>query len=335
MQERVFEPVGMRKTTIDIERAVRSDNHAWPHEYSPLAGDVQSVELGFERFATNVAPAGAVWSNIDEMARYALLHMSQGLNARGQRVVSAKNLEETHTPMVSADGAAYGLGWFVVDSPFGRVLTHSGGTAGFGADLVLVPEQGWAIVVLTNRVSSTPFVQAVERYVLETLLGRERSPDGDLLAVEAALRSNLSALLDLTTEVQPADVAGLLGLYQGNVRFSQRGPDLVFRNDFGELTLRAVVGYPGTFLVVSNALVGAIAQFSTDTDGDVSVTVGLPFIEGEDVQLLQPVTLAKLQRPPRGHRPPPWAADPRAEWHKAVRYLRDCGVDVQRPRWLR
>jgi CubicO group peptidase (beta-lactamase class C family) len=330
MQGRVFEPVGMRRTTLDFERVLRSDNHAWPNEYSALSGDVDPVQFGYERFAKTVAPAGAVWSNIDEMARYALLHLSRGVNASGQRVVSEAGIEETHTPRVAAEGGGYGLGWIVADGPLGRLVTHSGGTAGFGADLALLPERGWGVVVLTNRASSFPFIQSVERYVLEVLLGLERTPDSDLLALEQALRDELAALMALTTEALPADVAPFLGAYEDNVRFVHRGPDLVLRNEFGELTLRAVVGFPGAFLVVGNTLGGAVAQFSSDSAGNVSVTVGLPFVEGEDVQLLQPVTLAKLQRRPHSHRPHRWLSDPRAEWHRVVRYLRDCGLKAPR-----
>jgi CubicO group peptidase (beta-lactamase class C family) len=334
MQERVFEPVGMRRTTLDFERALRSGDHAWPNEYSALSAEMEAVQVGFERFATTIAPAGGVWSNIDDMARYALLHLSKGINLRGQRVVSEANLEETHTPQVPAFRGSYGLGWIVGDSPLGRVVTHSGGTAGFGADLLLVPEQGFGVVVLTNRASSFAFVQAVERYVVEVLLGLDRAPDDDLLAVEQAQRDELAALMAATAEVTPADVADFLGLYEERVRFDRRGPDLILRNEFGELTLRALPGYPGAFLVVGNVLGGAVAQFSTDADGSVAVTVGLPAIEGEEVQLLQPITLAKLQRGPHRHSPQRSTADPRGEWQRTVRYLRDCGVKPPRRRAL-
>jgi len=335
MRERVFEPVGMRRTTLDFERAIRSDNHALPNELSALSGNIDAVQLGFERFATTVAPAGAVWSNIEDMGRYALLHLSEGRNVWGRRVVSQVALEETHTPMVASDGGSYGLGWGVADSPLGRIVTHSGGTAGFGADVVLLPERGWGMVVLTNRASSVTFVQAVERYVLEILLGRERTPDSDLLAVEAAFRASAAALMAVTAPIEPADVSGLLGAYERKLTFFQRGPDLVLRNEFGEMLLRKVVGYPGAFLVVGNTLAGAVAFFSSDENGNVSVTLGLPVGEGDDLHLEQPVTLPKVQRLSHPGRPPRWTRDPRGEWRSAVRYLRDCGVKPPAPRAFR
>lgn len=340
MDERVFEPLGMRRTTLDLERVLRSHNHAWPNAYSAMLGDVAPVQFGYERFATTVAPAGAVWSSVDEMARYALLHLTRGVNASGRRVVSEAGIQETHTPMVAAEGGSYGLGWMIADGPLGRVVTHSGGTAGFAADLALLPGRGWGVVVLTNRASSFPFIHSVERYILEVLLGVERTADSDLLALEHAVRDELAALMAVTTEAQPADVAPFLGAYEGAVRFVHRGADLVLRNELGELTLRPVVGYPGAFLVVGNTLAGAVAQFSSDAAGKVSVTVGLPFVEGENVQLVQPVTLAKLERPWSSQRPYPWASDRRAEWQRAVSYLRGCGVKAPRSRpfrasWLR
>jgi len=335
MQQRVFEPVGMRRSTLDFDRAMRSDNHALPNEYSALSGNVDSVQPEFERFATSVAPAGGVWSNIEDMSRYALLHLSKGRNIWGQRVVSEAALEETHTPMVALEGSSYGLGWVVIDSALGRIVTHDGGTAGFGSDLVLLPEQGFGIVVLTNRASSFPFVQAVERYTLELLLGRERTPDSDLLAIELALRANLSALLAVTAPVESTDVSGLLGSYARNVTFLRRGPDLVLKNEFGELILRKVAGYEGAFLVVGNTLRSAVALFTSDEAGNLSVTLGLPAGEGDDLHLEQPVTLPKVQRPSRPHRPPHWTRDPAAEWRGAVRYLRNCGVKPAASRAIR
>ena len=335
MQDRVFEPVGMRGTTLDFDRATRSDNHALPNEFSALSGKLDSVQIGFERFATSVAPAGAVWSNIEDMGRYATLHMNRGRNLWGRRVVSEAALEETHTPMVAADGGSYGLGWSIADSPFGRVVAHSGGTAGFGSDLVMLPERGWGIVVLTNRASSFAFVAAVERYALDVLLGRERTPDDDLLARELELRAGFAALLSVTAPVEATDVSGVLGSYGRNVTFFRRGPDLILRNEFGEMVLRKVVGFPGAFLVVGNTLAGAVALFSSDESGNVSVTLGLPTTDGGDLQLEQPVTLSKVQRPSHPRPPPRWTRDPRDEWRSAVRYLRECGVKPPAPRAFR
>jgi len=335
LQDRLFEPVGMRRTTLDFDRAMRSDDHALPNEYSALSGNVESVQPEFERFATSVAPAGGVWSNIEDMGRYALLHLSKGRNVRGRRVVSEAVLEETHTPMVMVGGGGYGLGWEILDGPLGRVVTHNGGTAGFGADLALLPEVGWGIVVLTNRASSSAFVQAVERYTLDVLLGRERTPDSDLLAAEAGRRANLAALLALTAPVEATDVSELLGAYGRKVTFSRRGPDLVLDNEFGELILRKVVGYPDAFLVVGNTLGGAVALFGSDEQGNVSVTLGLPAGEGEDLHLEEPVTLPKVLRPTRPHRPHRWTRAPHTEWRSAVQHLRECGVKPVAPRALR
>jgi len=261
--------------------------------------------------------------------------MSKGRNTWGRRVVSESALEETHTPQVSVGGGGYGFGWVILDGPLGREITHDGGTAGFGADLAMLPERGWGIVVLTNRASSSSFVHAVERYTLEVLLGVERTPDSDLLAVESNTRANLAGLLALTAPVEASDVADLLGNYGRNVTFFQRGPDLVLKNEFGELILRKVVGYPDAFLVVGNTLGSAVALFSSDEAGNASVTLGLPAGQGDDLHLEQPVTLPKVQRPTHPHRPPRWTRDPHSEWRKAVQHLRDSGIAPVAPRACR
>ena len=51
MHERVFEPLGMRRTTLDIERVLRSNNHAWPNAYSASLGGVAPVQSGSDSAA--------------------------------------------------------------------------------------------------------------------------------------------------------------------------------------------------------------------------------------------------------------------------------------------
>ncbi len=334
MHERLFAPAGMRQTTLDFEDALRSPNHAWPNEYSPLEGRVSAVQPGYERFASNVPAAGGVWSTLDDMARYAVLQLSEGRNVYGRRVLSEAALRETHTAVLGDAQGGYGLGWGVFNGPQGTIIQHNGGTAGFGCDVLLAPDADFGVVVLTNRASSVFFIQAVERYALELLFGSERSDDSELLAAELQLKSEQSALVALTTAATAADVAPYVGEYERGILVFRRGPDLILKTEFGELPARPVPGYPGAFLVVGNVLSGGVAQFSDDGAGHVVLTLGLLSVDGEDVSLLQPVTLAKRTAGARPHWPRfvPHAA---ADWRRVARHLHECGVRAPRTKPLR
>ena len=298
MQQRLFQPLGMSRTSSSFERAATDPNHAWPNEFDPRAGEIRATGFGFERFATSVAPAGAVWSSIDDMASYALTQVNGGLTPSGRRIVSEQALNQTHTAVVDVGeaGVGYGYGWFVAQQDGRQFVTHSGGTMGFGSDVLLSPSEGWGIVVLTNRASSTYFVQAVERYAVELLEGLEHASDEDLLAAETAYQAELSSLLDLTAPVASADVARYTGRYERGVRFLHRGDALIYRTEFGDAPMLAVAGYPGLFMIVGNTLTGGVAQFTEGEDGEIVATLALVEVEGEEVRFVQPVTLHRQGR---------------------------------------
>src|SRR5690606_38717835 len=60
LQRRVLRPLQMRRTTLDFEAAIRDDNHASPHALDPASASAGAFDIGVERFALPVAPAGAV-----------------------------------------------------------------------------------------------------------------------------------------------------------------------------------------------------------------------------------------------------------------------------------
>src|SRR5690606_7991168 len=50
LQTRLFEPLGMERSTIDLDEAVADDNHAMPYAYDFETDEIESVSLDLERF---------------------------------------------------------------------------------------------------------------------------------------------------------------------------------------------------------------------------------------------------------------------------------------------
>ena len=113
MQQRVFDPIGMENTTFRFDEVEADPDHATPHGVNVLF-EYHPIPLSTEELLTPIAPAGASWSNVRDMARYLITEMNQGVSPDGKRVVSAENLKVTWQPQVaiSAD-TSYGLGWIV------------------------------------------------------------------------------------------------------------------------------------------------------------------------------------------------------------------------------
>ncbi|HET7538748.1 MAG TPA: serine hydrolase domain-containing protein [Polyangiaceae bacterium] len=294
VHDRVFYPLGMARTTPDFDVAIAERDHASPHTFDPLLDGVVDVPLGFERFATPIAPGGAIWSSIRDMARYAVMQAREGLSADGRRVVSEASLLETHTAQVavSAD-VGYGFGWLVADVNGLKVLTHDGGTSGFTSRVLILPDLDLGLVILTNRWGAGAFQNAVQDYALDLLLGNGASDDSQAIAEEQALRAQLVAVAAATAPVTRASVAAYLGEYELGASVRYRDSELILKTEFGEFPTRAVPGLDGVYLGVHNVGALMVGQFTTDERGQVTLTVGIPDIENE--RILQPFTLKKRE----------------------------------------
>ena len=167
LRERVLDPIGMDDSTLSLAEASSRPDHATPHGIE-LTGGYAPVALEIEEFVIPVAPAGALWSNVRDMAKYLQTELSQGVAPDGERVVSAENLTETWQPQVPVSAeTSYGLGWFI-DAYKGIPLIHHGGnTSGFTSDFAFVPDADLGIVVLTNGSGTNLFNVAVRTRWLE------------------------------------------------------------------------------------------------------------------------------------------------------------------------
>ena len=266
MQERVFDPIGMRRTTLDIDEALRSPNRATPHAWDPLAAGVTEVQPSFERFASAIAPAGAVWSNLDEMSRYAITQMG-GVAPSGTRVISASALQVTHTKEIEIEpGVGYGMGWGIVDNFDGqRALTHDGGTAGFASLVVLLPDAHLGVVILTNnRDGGAAFAHAAWSYVYQGAFGLEHQGEDAIYQAYLDEQASLAAIVTTSPPVTRRETSSHLGAYQHHqsVDFERR-EGFTLQTDFGELPMisLAQLGQPGVY-ATAGTWFGIVAQFS-------------------------------------------------------------------------
>jgi CubicO group peptidase (beta-lactamase class C family) len=91
-------------------------------------------------------------------------------------VLPAEVLRQMREPTTllrgSSLGDAIGIGWFLRDVDGVRTAGHGGSANGQFADLLLVPERGFAVVALCNEgPDGIPFNQAVIRWALQDYLG--------------------------------------------------------------------------------------------------------------------------------------------------------------------
>jgi len=127
-------------------------------------------------------PGGGLASSAADQLRWARFHLGDGRVDSGARVLPAELLERMQRPTValrgSALGDAIGIGWFLREVDGVATVGHGGSANGQFAELLLVPERGFAVVALANAgPNGIPCNQAVVRWALQTYLGvTDRDP---------------------------------------------------------------------------------------------------------------------------------------------------------------
>lgn len=183
MRELVFEPLGMSHTSI---LCTDSPLDSAPHSRD-LNGIAVPIEPALEQFANPVAPAGSVWSNVLDMAEYLKCEMRDGLNDRGEQVISAENLLARRRAAINIDGkTSYGMGWFLKDRQGLAEIGHGGNTRGFTANMFFLPEHRIGMVILTNLQLANQFLASVEQRLMEVLFGAESKAEAMVAAEKKA-----------------------------------------------------------------------------------------------------------------------------------------------------
>ena len=214
MQDRVFDPLEMTSSTFSVQQALASGNYATPY-YSSLAG-FEATPPDLEEVFKPIAGAGALWSNADDMGKYLLMLLNGGIASNGKQVISAENLNHLWEPQVYIDAQnQYGLGWHFENYHGLTVLHHPGGTVGFAAELVVIPELKVGFALMTNRLDMVAPLGRMATYrLLEMLTGREQTYDGQIAEAKREIDRQIMTLTLVTKKaVDPEAIKPYLGKY--------------------------------------------------------------------------------------------------------------------------
>jgi CubicO group peptidase (beta-lactamase class C family) len=215
MKAKVFGPIGMKSTTLDFAAAQRAE-HAMPHGES-VDGTLRSIPLAEEEFVTPLRPAGASWSNLKDMERYVMTEIAKGVTPEGKRVVSEANLLEQRKGRVrSGELTSYALGLEVGTFRDLPSVAHNGGTFGFTTQMFILPEQGIALVTLTNSSAMGWAVnETVHRKVMEELFeGAKPLADARVEYFAKQRKDDVAKTMErITAQPDAAWLADLAGTY--------------------------------------------------------------------------------------------------------------------------
>ncbi len=175
-RRRILEPLGMSETNFSVEDSRKSADFANP--YQTVAGEVQLIPFCN---VDAIAPAGAVNSNVSDMARWVLLNLDKGRFGEklDKRLISETVLGQIHTPQIMIPEerkydelffGSYALGWRVNSYRGHLLLYHGGSIDGFTALVSMLPKDNIGLVIL-NNLESGPINYILAYNIYDRLLG--------------------------------------------------------------------------------------------------------------------------------------------------------------------
>jgi len=236
MQTAVFDPLGMTETTFDYGRAL-GGNVAMPHA-PDVDGDPAHAVFEINRSIISLRPAGAGWSNVNDMLKYIAMELAEGTLPDGSQYISKETLLERRAEKVAiGNNVVYGMG-LTVDTTYGVPVVHHGGDMiGYHSDMMWLPEHNVGAVVLTNGDPGWYIRNRFQRKLLEVLFDGEPLADKDLAADAKRYYESMAA--DRKQLSRPADneaVGNLAAKYSndalGEIAVVREGETTVF--DFDE-----------------------------------------------------------------------------------------------------
>ena len=175
VQREIFAPLGMSHS-FTAQDAAMADGMATGHRY--WFGFPRAANLPHEH---DRLPTAALISSAGDLARFMIAQRIGVL--RDAPVLSSEGLLAMQSGGINAEGFAYGLGWRISQLHGVRAVHHGGIVPNFRGKMVMLPDSGWGVVVLTNASTSlpvplTPTSHRIADAIAASLVGVPLDSDG-------------------------------------------------------------------------------------------------------------------------------------------------------------
>lgn len=173
LQSQVFAPLQLRQSFTAQDEALQ---HGMSQGHRYWFGFPVAVTLPYE---ADRMPTAAVIASAEDLGSYLIAQLSQGA-ANGQRLLSSELMALMHKPAVTVEpGLEYAMGWRVSRIGGAQAVHHGGVLPHMRGKMVMLPEAGWGVVVLTNASTILPVLPTSHRIAdaVAASLAGEALPD--------------------------------------------------------------------------------------------------------------------------------------------------------------
>jgi hypothetical protein len=179
LENHIFKPLGMAHSTF---------RQPLPPDLKPLMSEGyrpgNDKPFGFE--FVNAAPAGAMSTTGDDMAKFMIAHLQNG-QYNGQQILKPDTAKLMHsranTPFSAGDGMAHGF--YETNINGLHVIAHGGDTEAFHSDLHLFLDKGVGIFVSFNSPGKEGAVQPLRDSIFSDFADRYFPESPDAVKVDA------------------------------------------------------------------------------------------------------------------------------------------------------
>jgi CubicO group peptidase (beta-lactamase class C family) len=148
LDERIFKPLGMQRTTLRPTMAM-----TWPLAQGHDVSGREKPKV-IRPMADNVGnwPAGSIFSSVNDLSRFVIAFMNGG-QIEGKQVLSPPLIKQLSSPQADQPGSEwkYGYGLAIGKNRGVRMVEHSGGRSGYGSLIRMAPDHRFAVIILVNR----------------------------------------------------------------------------------------------------------------------------------------------------------------------------------------
>ncbi|MDX2262559.1 MAG: serine hydrolase domain-containing protein [Gemmatimonadales bacterium] len=157
VRTQLLTPLDMQHSHVSQEEAMR-DGMSRGHRY--WFGFPVATTLPYE---ADRLPTASIIASAEDLGHFMIAQLDAG-RYLGTQLLSPDAVVEMHRGGVVVEGFSYAMGWRVSRDAAGQTRIHHGGIVPhFRGKMVMLPESGWGVVVLTNVSSSLPMSPASHR----------------------------------------------------------------------------------------------------------------------------------------------------------------------------
>jgi CubicO group peptidase (beta-lactamase class C family)/D-alanyl-D-alanine dipeptidase len=237
LKSAVLDRMGLLNSSFEPDpRIIKNLAKAEMWTYDGLKFEAPTFQLG-------MAPAGSMYSTVNELGRFASVLLAQGKTHNGT-LLKPSTLEEMWSPQfLDPSARVFGLGFLVRSLDGHRLLGHGGAIYGFATTLDILPEDKVGAVVLATKDAVNAVTEHIGEETLRLILAHRSSKPLTLPPATGAVSPELGR--KLTGRYETGDDALDLIYLDGHLSMlkSAGGEQLELRTLGDDLIADGTTGY--------------------------------------------------------------------------------------------